>query len=52
MPAARGGGLPDDPGALDGLLRDCEGLALRLSEAITLRYFSHVYEPARATAVI
>jgi uncharacterized circularly permuted ATP-grasp superfamily protein/uncharacterized alpha-E superfamily protein len=39
-------------GALDGLLRECEGLALRLSDAIALRYFSHVYEPARATAVI
>jgi uncharacterized circularly permuted ATP-grasp superfamily protein/uncharacterized alpha-E superfamily protein len=48
MPAARGG----DPRALDGLLHQCEKLALRLSDAITLRYFSHVYEPARATAVI
>jgi uncharacterized circularly permuted ATP-grasp superfamily protein/uncharacterized alpha-E superfamily protein len=38
--------------AVPGFLRECEGLALRLSDAITLRYFSHVYEPARATAVI
>jgi uncharacterized circularly permuted ATP-grasp superfamily protein/uncharacterized alpha-E superfamily protein len=41
-----------DPAALHDLLRACEELALRLSDAITLRYFSHVYEPARATAVI
>jgi uncharacterized alpha-E superfamily protein len=38
--------------ALAGFLGECEGLARRLSDAITLRYFSHVYEPARATAVI
>jgi uncharacterized circularly permuted ATP-grasp superfamily protein/uncharacterized alpha-E superfamily protein len=43
---------PVPAGALDGLLGGCEGLALRLSDAITLRYFSHVYEPARTTAVI
>jgi uncharacterized alpha-E superfamily protein len=30
----------------------CESLALRLSDALTLRYFSHVYEPARATVAI
>jgi hypothetical protein len=38
--------------ALAGFLGECEGLARRLSDAITLRYFSHVYEPARATAVL
>jgi uncharacterized circularly permuted ATP-grasp superfamily protein/uncharacterized alpha-E superfamily protein len=52
VPAVRSGDLPGEPGALDGLLRECEDLALRLSDAITLRYFSHVYEPARATTVI
>jgi uncharacterized circularly permuted ATP-grasp superfamily protein/uncharacterized alpha-E superfamily protein len=52
MPAAGDGGPSGGPGALDGLLRECEDLAQRLSDAITLRYFSHVYEPARATAVI
>ena len=52
MPAARDGDLPGDQSQLGDLLRDSRDLALRLSDAITLRYFSHVYEPARATAVI
>ncbi|HXJ81782.1 MAG TPA: circularly permuted type 2 ATP-grasp protein [Candidatus Methylomirabilis sp.] len=52
MPAGPDGGLSGAPGRLDDLLRGCEDLALRLSDAITLRYFSHVYEPARATAVL
>jgi hypothetical protein len=26
-------------------------VALHLSDALTLRYFSHVYEPAHATSV-
>ncbi len=30
----------------------CTDLGLRLSDALTLRYFSHVYEPSRATAVL
>src|SRR5262249_13624967 len=50
MPATGGSDLSGGPGALDGLLRECEDLALRLSDPITLRYFSHVYEPPPATA--
>jgi uncharacterized alpha-E superfamily protein len=30
-------------------LTECEGAALQLSDALTLRYFTHVYEPAHAT---
>jgi len=44
--------LSADPRAVEGFLHSCERLALRLSEALTLRYFSHVYEPTRATATI
>ena len=40
------GGLLLRPGALEDFLRRCERLALRLSDALTLRYFSHVYETA------
>lgn len=55
--AIEGAGAPEadllgDLPALQGFLRSCEELALRLSDALTLRYFSHVYEPARATAVL
>ena len=32
-------------------LESSEQLALHLSDALTLRYFSHVYEPARATLI-
>ena len=31
------------------VLDDVEQLALHLSDALTLRYFSHVYEPPHAT---
>jgi uncharacterized circularly permuted ATP-grasp superfamily protein/uncharacterized alpha-E superfamily protein len=37
--------------ALEDFLGDCVGLALRLSDALTLRYFSHVDEPTRTTAM-
>jgi uncharacterized circularly permuted ATP-grasp superfamily protein/uncharacterized alpha-E superfamily protein len=30
-------------------LTDCDEAALQLSDALTLRYFTHVYEPAHAT---
>ena len=40
------------PGALEEFLRRSERLALRLSDALTLRYFSHVYETALATATL
>ena len=40
------------PGALEDFLRRCERLALRLSDALTLRYFSHIYETAQATAAL
>jgi len=37
---------------VEGYLAHCESLATKLSDALSLRYFSHVYEAARATAVI
>jgi uncharacterized alpha-E superfamily protein len=37
------------PDALGALMRQIEELALRLSDELALRYFSHVYEPTRAT---
>ena len=40
------------PDRLQRFLRHAEGLALRLSDALTLRHFSHVSEPTQATAVI
>jgi len=40
--------LPD-PDAIGGYLTETEGLILHLSDVLTLRYFSHVYEPAHAT---
>jgi uncharacterized alpha-E superfamily protein len=46
------GGLLLRPGALEDFLRRCERLALRLSDALTLRYFSHIYETAQATATL
>jgi len=46
------GGLLLRPGALEEFLRRSERLALRLSDALTLRYFSHVYETALATATL
>jgi uncharacterized alpha-E superfamily protein len=45
-------GLLARPGRLDEFLRRAESLALRLSDALALRYFSHVYEPTQATRVI
>jgi len=38
--------------ALDERLRAFEGLALRLSNALTRRYFSHVHEPSHSTATL
>jgi uncharacterized alpha-E superfamily protein len=49
---APGGGLLGDPAALRKFLASCEAAALRLSDAVNLSYFSHVYAPSRATAVI
>jgi uncharacterized alpha-E superfamily protein len=40
------------PGPLAPFLDRCEALAVRLSDALTRRYFSHVYEPAHATGVL
>jgi uncharacterized alpha-E superfamily protein len=37
------------PSPLGRFLDRCEALALSLSDAITRRYFSHVYEPSQAT---
>lgn len=37
--------------ALADFLTRAEDAALQLSDALTLRYFSHVYEPAHATSV-
>jgi uncharacterized circularly permuted ATP-grasp superfamily protein/uncharacterized alpha-E superfamily protein len=46
------GDLFASPSTLADFLRRSEELARRLSDALTLRYFSHVYEPTQATAVI
>jgi uncharacterized circularly permuted ATP-grasp superfamily protein/uncharacterized alpha-E superfamily protein len=43
-----GGGMTD----IEGRLLACESLALRVSDALTGRYFSHVHEDVRTTAVI
>jgi uncharacterized circularly permuted ATP-grasp superfamily protein/uncharacterized alpha-E superfamily protein len=40
---------PAEPSAIDNYLKDAEHAALNLSERLTLRYFSHVYEPTHAT---
>ena len=40
------------PEVVERLLHDWQGLAQRLSDALALRYFSHVYEPTLATWVI
>jgi uncharacterized alpha-E superfamily protein len=40
------------PDAVTGFLESCEHLATGLSDALTLRYFSHVAESAHATAVL
>ena len=46
------GELFPTPDTVTDFLRDAEALALRSSDAITLRYFSHVYESPHATAVL
>jgi uncharacterized alpha-E superfamily protein len=46
--ASRSGVLAE-PSAIDGFLREAEQATLHLSERLTLRYFSHVYEPMHAT---
>ncbi len=43
-----GAGVPQD--ALGALLGRLEALARRLCDEVTLRYFSHVYEPTQATS--
>jgi uncharacterized alpha-E superfamily protein len=48
----QGNGLLARPGLIEEFLRHVEALALRLSDALTLRYFGHVYEPTRATAIL
>jgi uncharacterized alpha-E superfamily protein len=45
-------GLLSRPGRLEDFLSRAEALALSLSDEITRRYFSHVYEPTQATAII
>jgi hypothetical protein len=49
-PTAQAAAGREAPRAFDSRLRSCEGLALRLSDALTGRYFSHVHEAVRATA--
>jgi hypothetical protein len=44
-----GGGVLTD---IEVRLLACESLTLRVSDALTGRYFSHVHEDVRATAVI
>ena len=46
------GELFPTPDTVTDFLRDAESLALRSSDAITLRYFSHVYESPHATALL
>jgi uncharacterized alpha-E superfamily protein len=46
------GELFPTPDTATDFLRDAEALALRSSDAIALRYFSHVYESAHATALL
>jgi uncharacterized circularly permuted ATP-grasp superfamily protein/uncharacterized alpha-E superfamily protein len=46
------GELFPTPDTVADFLRDAESLALRSSDAITLRYFSHVYESSHATALL
>jgi uncharacterized circularly permuted ATP-grasp superfamily protein/uncharacterized alpha-E superfamily protein len=43
------GELFERTATLEGVLRLCEQVALRLSDALTLQYFSHVYEPTHTT---
>jgi uncharacterized circularly permuted ATP-grasp superfamily protein/uncharacterized alpha-E superfamily protein len=44
------GDLFASPRSLGDFLRHSQDLACRLSDALTLRYFSHVYEPTQALA--
>jgi uncharacterized circularly permuted ATP-grasp superfamily protein/uncharacterized alpha-E superfamily protein len=46
------GDLFAGPGSLADFLRYCEVLGCRLSDALSLTYFSHVYESSRSIAVI
>jgi uncharacterized circularly permuted ATP-grasp superfamily protein/uncharacterized alpha-E superfamily protein len=46
------GGVSSDARALLPFLRASEKAGLDLSDALTLRYFSHAYEPAQATAIL
>jgi hypothetical protein len=41
-----------DREALLAFLRESQDLSSGLSDALTLRYFSHVTEPVQATAVV
>ena len=38
--------------SLEAVLEDAETLALSLSNELTLRFFSHVYEPTHSTAIL
>jgi uncharacterized alpha-E superfamily protein len=51
-PSHAQGELFPTPDTVTDFLRDAESLALRSSDAITLRYFSHVYESPHATALL
>jgi uncharacterized circularly permuted ATP-grasp superfamily protein/uncharacterized alpha-E superfamily protein len=46
------GELFGQPQSIDHLLAGCERLANRVSDALTLRYFSHVAEVSRATVAV
>ena len=46
------GELFDHEAPLEEYLRECRALALQLSDGLSLRYFSHAYEPAQVTAVL
>jgi uncharacterized alpha-E superfamily protein len=48
---SRARALLADPRALEAFLSRTEQAALRLSDALNLRYFSHVYEARRSLAV-
>jgi uncharacterized alpha-E superfamily protein len=49
--ATAAAGLLARPAPLRGFLAHAEDVAARLSDALTLRHFSHVVEPARTTSV-
>ena len=38
--------------SLDAVLEEADSLALALSNELTLRFFSHVYETSRSTSIL